>query len=132
MKNRLLIFAASLYLATFPSFAQYPFHLSDPPSKLYLQGFTYVPSALTELTSKTLDVDLVIVSNKTASAVTFLIQDETTNCNSDVCQWIPTVSIAGNTSYIINIPGGIRSVGVKWQAGSANALVAQVRGSITP
>lgn len=132
MKNRLLIFAASLYLATFPSFAQFPYHLSDPPHRLFLQNFVYVPSALTEITSKTLDVDLVIVANKTASAVTFLLQDETTNCNSDVCQWIPTVSIAGNTTYVINIPGGVHSIGLKWQAGSANALVAEVRGAISP
>lgn len=124
---------ALIALLTFNAFAQYPIFLSDPNRILFRQDFTFVPNTLTAVTNKTIDVDLIWLSNNTASAVTVTLQDQSTNCNSGACNVLPTVSIQANTAYILSISGSVRFLnGIKWQASSSNAIVGYVRGATNP
>lgn len=133
MKTRINKIWSILFLFLF-LFQQYTFAqaLSDYPSTKFVTALQYVPNSLTEVTSKTVYPDMMVFSNNTGSAVTVLVQDETTNCNSNPCVVIPTVSVAANTAYVVYFPGGIKMAGLKWQAGSSNAIVGYIRGAITP
>lgn len=113
--------------------AQFPHNFSDPPRILLGYGPQFMPSASTDVTSKNAFVDMISLSNVSGGAVTARVSDKSTNCNSGVCDIIPTVSLAANTVYIAELKGGLPFVGgINVQAGSANAIVVYIRAVRNP
>jgi hypothetical protein len=119
----------SVFLLVSAAFAQIPYNFGNPP----LGGpktitTKYMENSSTDFKTKDTWVDLLVLSNKSGSAVTVRISDKSTQCNSGACDVIPTVSIAANTAYIVPAAGGLyfRS-GINWVASAANAVVVQIR-----
>jgi hypothetical protein len=92
-------------------------------SKRY-QTTTVVPSSLTDLLTTNAQVYQISVANTTASACTLLVKDRQASAKTI----LPTVSISGNTTYVISWPEGFWAPsGVQWQAGTGSCLEAQVK-----
>lgn len=84
-----------------------------------------VPNSLTAVTSVDSWIFQITVANKTGTAATFLVQD----ISATPIVIIPTVSIGANTAYVVVFPHGyFADNGIKWQAGTASALDAQITG----
>lgn len=66
------------------------------------RAMTAVPTSLTDICTTNALVFQVHVSNTTAGALTFLLQDK----QATPGQLTPTVSIAANTAYILAWPEG--------------------------
>jgi hypothetical protein len=96
----------------------------------YESGLAFVPNSLTSVTTTSTCVQEVIFNNVTSSAVTLTsFQDQTTNCNSGACAVVTSFSIPANSSYILRLEGAKFSSGIKWQAGTANAITGDVVGN---
>jgi len=92
-------------------------------SKRY-QTTTVVPSSLTDLLTTNAQVYQISVANTTASSCTLLVKDRAATART----LLPTVPIAGNTTYVISWPEGFYAPsGVQWQAGTGSCLEAQVK-----
>jgi hypothetical protein len=119
----------SAFLLVSAAFAQTPYNFGNPP----LGGpktitTKYMENSSTDFTTKNTWVDLLVLANKSGSAVTVRISDKSTQCNSGVCDVIPTVSIAANTVYVVPAAGGLYfKGGINWAASSANAVMVQIR-----
>lgn len=99
-------------------------------SRAFETGMVAVPhAALTDLSTATLWVDQIIVANTTAGALTITIQDK----QSTPRALFTTVSIAANSTYVVNLvtsdrDGGLKfTSGISWRASGAG-LVGSVRG----
>lgn len=89
------------------------------------EGLAAVPSALTAFSSKDSWIYQITVCNNTAAPVTFLVQDQ----QATPIVLIPTISIAANTTYVIDFPEGVKMIsGIKWQAGAATSLYSEIFG----
>ena len=86
-------------------------------------GPRYVPNSTTTVTTDTVRLYNLHLANTTAGAVTVIIKDRSTNCNSAACELWPTVSIAADTVYTTNLQGLAANSGFTWEASSANAVV---------
>lgn len=95
----------------------------------YESGMQMLPSASTSLTATTTCVAYIILNNTTGSAVTVTVQDQTTACNSAPCQVLSAFSIPANSNLMLTMQGSKFASGIKWNAGSANAIVADVLGN---
>lgn len=84
-----------------------------------------IPTGLTAVTSVDTEIYEINVSNPTAGAITFLVQDKQTSPQVE----IPTISVPPNVVDLAVYTGvGLLSKGgVSWQAGSAG-LVGSLRG----
>jgi len=81
-----------------------------------------VPDSLTAVVTTRAQLYQISVANTTASACTFLVKDRQTVARTIV----PTVSISGNTVYVVSWPEGFSAPsGIQWQAGTASCLEAQ-------
>jgi hypothetical protein len=84
-----------------------------------------VPAVAADLTATTSVMWQITVANTTASAITFLVKDKQATPRTI----LPTVSIAGNTTYIVSWPEGqYCDGGINWVASGAG-LEASVVGS---
>ena len=83
----------------------------------------YVPNTQTDLVTSTVRLSKLHLANVTGGAITVLIKDRTTNCNSASCQIWPTVSIAANSVYTADLQGVPANSGASWQASAANSVV---------
>ena len=83
---------------------------------------TAVPTSLTDICTTTAHVYQVHVSNTTAGALTFLLQDK----QATPGQLVPSVSIAANTAYILTWPEGQQASGISVQGSGAGLQVAFV------
>lgn len=109
--------------------AQYPWAFSNPPRTLWESGPAYVPTSTADVSTSTSSVDFITLSNVTGTAATVTITDASTNCASGVCPFLQAVSIAANTTYVLEMRGGRRfPSGVKWAAGTESAIVGYIRG----
>ena len=89
------------------------------------QGFVAVPSTLTELTAVDTWIFQIVVSNTTGAPVTFLVQDQ----QGTPRKLVPTISLGANSVTVLDFPEGVlMKSGVKWQAGAATSLDAEVFG----
>ena len=87
---------------------------------------TFIPSTPTVLVNRTASVTAIWLANTTGSAVTVTFRDQSTNCNSGTCSWWPTISIAANTVYSVEVPGISSEGGIVWSASTANAVIGQL------
>jgi hypothetical protein len=96
----------------------------------YESGLQNVPNSLTSLTATTTCVAMVSFTNTSGSAATITaFQDQTTNCNSAACQVLASFSVPANSQLILNLQGMKFTSGIKWQAGTLNAITADVIGN---
>src|SRR5689334_21655949 len=99
--------------------------LRSVAQKTLPEGLSVVPSTLTAVISKDAWVFQITVSNNTGGAVTFLVQDQ----QATPLILVPTISVAANTVSIIPFPEGVKMIGgIKWQAGAASSLHAEIFG----
>ena len=116
-------------LAAVAAFAQYPWAFSNPPRTLWESGPAYVPDSSADVTTVTSWVDMLTLTNKTAAAVTVTITDASTNCGAGVCDFMTAVSIAANTTYVVEMRGGRKfPSGIKWSASVASSIIGYMRG----
>ena len=87
---------------------------------------TFIPSTPTVLVNRTASVTAIWLANTTGSAVTVTFRDQSTNCNSGACNWWPTISVAANTVYAVEVPGISSEGGIVWSASTANAVIGQL------
>lgn len=87
------------------------------------RAMTAVPTSLTDICTTDAHIYQVHVSNTTAGALTFLLQDK----QATPGQLTPTVSIAANTAYILAWPEGqFAKDGISVQGSGAGLQVAFV------
>lgn len=119
----LLVFGAVIALA------QYPWAFSNPPRTLWESGPAYLPTSAADVSTSTSSVDFLTLSNVTAADATVTLTDASTNCASGVCPFLQAVTIAANTSYVLEMRGGRRfPSGVKWNASAESTIVGYIRG----
>jgi len=83
-----------------------------------------VPSVTTDLSTTDTWVFQIMVTNVTSSAATITVQDKAATPR----YLLPTVSIAGNTTYVIGFPEGVKmKSGITWSTGTASALQASIK-----
>lgn len=100
-------------------------HIRAIPQQEIAGGLQTVPNSATDLTVKDTIIFQIVVANKTGSAATFLVLDKAGSPKT----LIPTVSLAANTVMVWNFPDGVLMTGgVRWQAGTASALDAEIFG----
>lgn len=81
-----------------------------------------VPTSPTSLASSDTYIFQITATNITGSAATFTVTDGTGK------YLLASVSVAGNTSYVMAYPEGVKMTsGVSWSAGTSNAIQASVR-----
>jgi hypothetical protein len=95
----------------------------------YEAGLQMLPNASTSLTATTTCVAYLLLNNTSGSAVTVTLQDQTTNCNSAACQILSSFSIPANSNLMMPMYGTKFTSGIKWNAGTATAVVADVIGN---
>jgi hypothetical protein len=84
----------------------------------------FIPSSLTDLTANDIHLTEVVVSNVTASPVTFTIQDK----QATPTALFASVSVPANSVYSVRFRGRWCPGGLSWSASAGNALIAAVRG----
>lgn len=106
---------------------------SRPPNgcggTFYESGLTNVPTASTSVTATATCISLITLTNITSSAATVTVQDQSTNCNSTFCQVLSSFSIPGNSSLLLQLNGAKFTGGVKWNAGTLNAITGDIVGN---
>jgi hypothetical protein len=122
--RQLIAILTSVYLAALPLVGQtaYP---SAASNEAYVLG--YSPNSLTAIVSRYVLVDEITLTNDSASDVTYILQDQTTSCNSGACQLLASVSVAANATYVITFRGRLMKGGMKENCSAANALVRYIR-----
>ena len=127
MKTILLLLAlAAVSIAQSP--VPYPFPSNSPNN--WQVGIVTLPSATKSVIAQTTFLQKGWFSNRTASAVTVTITDNTTACTgATACQVWPTVSIPANTAQKVDFGGVVANSGVSWFASSANAVDGWIQGS---
>ncbi len=104
----------------------------DLSTKRFVQlteGIVVVPNSATDLTTKTSWVEQIVVANTTGTAATLLVKDK----QGTPLQLIPTVSVAANSVLVYTFPRPVKMLGgINWQAGTASALNAEVKGYRLP
>lgn len=86
-------------------------------------GLQTVPGSATNLTSTDTMVFQVFLANKTAGAVTVTITDRQTSAKS----LLGAVSVAANSSLILNFEEGVNLVGgLAWSASAASSIDAEI------
>ena len=95
----------------------------------YESGMQFLPSASTQLTATATCATVLILNNTSASAVTVSVQDQSTACNSGACNILSSFSIPPNSQLNIPLYGAKFTGGIKWNAGSANVVMADVIGN---
>lgn len=92
-------------------------------------GVTTLPASPTVATTKNMFVDYIVLVNKTASAVTVTIKDQSTNCSgAAACTLAPAVSVAANSVYSMPMLGMYAQGGLLWSASAANSIDVWVAG----
>lgn len=128
MSRSLAILAA--FLLSSVCFAQtatpYP-----QPGQTWQQPLGLVPNSSTAITIADSLLGQLHLANKTGSAVTVTLTDNSTNCGGSACQFWPVISIAANTVYENNFGGLLCTGGVIWSSNTANAVVGWVKGTYT-
>ena len=134
MKKLLLTLAACVALMAQTPSGYYP---ATPYVSWYV-GTTVVPSTATLVTipkvpngapvPKTIFVDMIVLANVSASAVTVSITDGSANCNGGPCTLFPPATIQSNQAYTIPLNGAPANGGVIWSASAANAVHGSIRG----
>jgi len=92
----------------------------------YNSGMTLVPTSATAVTTTTTKVQLIFCANVSAAAATLTITDN----QSTPKTYFNAVSIAANQSVLVHSStiGLPYSGGIKWTAGTANAINCQIVG----
>ena len=99
--------------------------------KLYQlsNALALVPAVAADVIAKKAWVYQVVVANVTASAATLQVLDKATAPK----QLIPTQSIAANTTVTFSFPEGVEMTGgIRWVAGTVDALHASIKGVYSP
>jgi hypothetical protein len=123
MKLRLL--AGALLLALSVSAADWDWEttVSGFPSDIIVPNSSTLVTGATAVTApQHVRVLRLHLSNTTASAVTVQVTDNSTNCNSGVCQPVPTITLQANQKVVMFLAGEPFVGGVKWSASVANAV----------
>ncbi len=96
------------------------------PQRELTGGLQTIPNVAADLTTVDTWIFQIVLSNKTAGAVTVTITDRASSPKT----LIPTVSIAANTAYVIAFPDGVKMTdGVNWVASASNSIDAEVFGT---
>lgn len=99
-----------------------------PAGVFYEAGYQYLPNVSTSLTATTTCVDWVIFSNKDTANHTVTFQDQSTQCNTGVCQILTTFPLPPGGFNAVPLYGSKFTSGIKWNADAANVIVATVIG----
>lgn len=89
----------------------------------YDSGLVTLPDALTVLTALTVRVLGILLCNLTANAQVVTVTDTAGN------KRLNAYPLQGNSTVFVDL-GGVSLVGVKWQAGAAASVNAQLVGNI--
>lgn len=82
-----------------------------------------VPNSSTALSSTDTYIYQIVVANVTGSAATFTMTDRATSPKTILA----AVSIAGNTTYVLAFPEGLKMKGgIMWSSNTASALNASI------
>jgi hypothetical protein len=95
----------------------------------YESGMTFLPTASTSVTATATCVTVIVLNNTSAAAVTVSVQDQSTACNSAACNVLSSFSIPANSMMDIPLFGAKMTGGIKWNAGTANALMGDILGN---
>jgi hypothetical protein len=95
----------------------------------YESGMVFLPSSSTSVTSTSTCVTALILNNTSSSAQTVSVQDQSTLCNSGVCNILSSFSIPGNSQMTIELYGAKFTSGIKWNAGNANEVMGDIIGN---
>jgi len=130
----LLALAACLRLSAQSPSGYYPL----TPYISWYYGTTVVPNAATAIVvpktpggsaaPNTVFVEMVVLANISASAVTVTITDRSTNCNGGPCTLFAPATIQANQVYTIPLNGAPANGGISWSASAANAVHGSIRG----
>ena len=131
MTNKLtgILALVALMLSCLPMCAQSIFPFNSSSSAWAIAG-TVIPGSSTLVYSQTTQVDSMVVANTSGSSISITLTDNSANCNSGVCQILPAVSIAANTTYTIALYGIVATGGVRWSATGTNAAHGWIRGRV--
>lgn len=86
----------------------------------------YVPNTTTTVAPYTVKIKTLYLANKTAGSVTVTLKDRSTNCNSAACQFWPAITMAANSTYVVDMRGIRVTSGFTWESDTANAVVGWV------
>lgn len=95
---------------------------------LYDSGVVVVPNSSTAVTTTTTCVDRVIFNNITGNAVTVTLQDN----QGTPKDYLTSYSLPGNSQLVLPLGYAKFLSGIKWQAGTASAINAQIVGYQAP
>ena len=108
------------------------------PYVSWYYGTTVVPGAATAVAvpkmpsgnaaPSTVFVEMVVLANISAAAVTVTITDGSTNCNGGPCTLFAPATIQANQVYTIPLNGAPANGGISWSASAANAVHGSIRG----
>ena len=91
----------------------------------------YVPGTATNVVTATTFLDTAFLANTSGSSVTVTFLDKTTACGGAACQFWPAVTMAANSTYVVQFNGIVETSGVQWSCSSSSAVVGQIRGAYT-
>lgn len=124
---RRVLISALLALAAAAATAQTANY--DPTTlKGWQQGMVAIPATPQAFATRTVQLDAMVLANTSTSAVTVQVYDASTNCNGASCQIWPTVTIAANSTQIVNLLGVRATSGAYWIASTAGVVDGWIRG----
>ena len=91
----------------------------------------YVPGTATNVVTATTFLDTAFLANTSGSSVTVTFLDKTTACGGAACHFWPAVTMAANSTYVVQFNGIVVTSGVQWSCSSSSAVVGQIRGAYT-
>lgn len=92
---------------------------------VYSTGMIVVPASDTLLTATTTKIQAIHCGNNTAGAVTLTISDNQVTPRN----YFPAVSVAANSSLLVQYGTlGMPYAGIRWAAGSSNAIYCHIVG----
>lgn len=87
-----------------------------------------VPSSPTSPYTATVYLDQINLSNTSASAVTCLLVDRTTDCGGAACELWPNVSIDADRKYTASLGGEAATNGFSLSCSTNNVVYAWIKG----
>jgi hypothetical protein len=95
----------------------------------YETGMSFLPGSITSLTTTATCIYSAWFNNTDSASHTVTLQDQSTACNSGVCQALTTFSVPPSSFLRVELNGSKFVGGIKWTADTANKVAADIIGN---